>query len=77
MKSFSVIGAGKVGASLARALSGSWRLEKIYNRTSASKAIKFIGAGEIAETISECLSSDIIIFAVPDDAIQKVYSSVK
>lgn len=65
-----ILGAGKVGASLARALasSGAVELGSILNSTieSTLDAAAFIGAGNAAPSLSECLPADVWILGMED-----------
>jgi predicted short-subunit dehydrogenase-like oxidoreductase (DUF2520 family) len=72
-KSLSIIGAGKVGTTLAKL----WAAQKIFsiwdvlNRSAASgqAAVKFVGAGRAVAGYGDLLPADIYLIAAPDDKI--------
>jgi predicted short-subunit dehydrogenase-like oxidoreductase (DUF2520 family) len=72
-KSLAILGAGRVGRALARALhERGWSVAVVATRSEASarKAVKFIGAGRPHAGIPpQTLAAKVILIAVPDDAI--------
>lgn len=72
--SISIIGAGKVGSTLARLLSASgYQITAIYNRT-PEKAVSVANelGVSVAETLDEVLSADLIFLTVADDVIEAI-----
>ena len=74
MRTLNVIGAGKLGRTLARLWSerGVFRIGSVCNRSlaSASEATAFIGAGTAVADISSMAPADCWLVAVADDAIE-------
>jgi len=72
-KSLAILGAGRVGRALARALrERGWSIAVVAARTetSARKAVKFIRAGRpFAGIPPQSLAARVILVSVPDDAI--------
>ena len=72
-KSLAILGAGRVGRALARALhERGWSIPAVATRSEASarKAVKFIRAGRpFAGIPPQVLAARVILIAVPDDAI--------
>jgi predicted short-subunit dehydrogenase-like oxidoreductase (DUF2520 family) len=75
-KSLAILGAGRVGRALGRALRDcGWRIRVVAARSEASarKAAKFIGAGQPVAGISHhALTARTMIIGVPDDAIPEI-----
>jgi predicted short-subunit dehydrogenase-like oxidoreductase (DUF2520 family) len=74
MPSFlSIVGAGRVGRALGRALRRrGWRIGAVVTRSSqtAHAAVRFIGGGKAAATISaNVLDADVILITTPDGCI--------
>lgn len=73
MKTLNLIGAGKVGQSLAKLWlqQGLLNINQVLTRSmaSAQSAIDFIGAGQACENLALMQPADIIFLAVPDDVI--------
>ncbi len=71
-----IVGAGRVGRTLARKLRGlGWNIGVVVTRskTSASAAVRAIGAGAArGELTRSILAADIMLITTPDDAINKV-----
>lgn len=76
MKSLNLIGAGRVGSTLARLWhdSGRYQVQDVLTRSpaSASAAIGFIGAGRAPSQLSEMRAADVWLLAVPDRQIAPV-----
>jgi predicted short-subunit dehydrogenase-like oxidoreductase (DUF2520 family) len=76
MTSFSVIGAGRVGTSLALALTGKgWVLKVVADRdpAAAREARKAVGRGVATADIRRAArGADIVFVCVPDDAVKAV-----
>jgi predicted short-subunit dehydrogenase-like oxidoreductase (DUF2520 family) len=72
-KSLAILGAGRVGRALGRALhEHGWQIGAVTGRTEASarKAAKFIRAGRAFEHIpAQVVAAKVILVSVPDDAI--------
>jgi predicted short-subunit dehydrogenase-like oxidoreductase (DUF2520 family) len=72
-KSLAILGAGRVGRALGRALhEHGWRIAVVTARTDASarNAVKFIRAGRAFDHIPpQVVASKVILVSVPDDAI--------
>lgn len=72
MPTLNIIGCGKVGKVLARlwAENGTYDIQDILNRSheSASRAIDFIGAGQVADW-AELRPADVFMIGTPDDQI--------
>jgi predicted short-subunit dehydrogenase-like oxidoreductase (DUF2520 family) len=75
-KSLAILGAGRVGRALGRALRDrGWRIRAVATRSEATarKAAKFIGAGQpIAGISHRALTARTMLIAVPDDAIPEI-----
>jgi len=75
-KSLSIVGAGRVARALGRRLRElRWKIGAVVARTEpkARKAVRFIGGGRAQAGVSpQCLQSETILIAVPDDAIASV-----
>ena len=75
-KSLAIVGAGRVGCALGRSLrEKGWKIGAVVTRSkaTASKAVRFIGAGQAhAVTVRSLLASRVILVAVPDDEIAGV-----
>ena len=70
-----ILGAGRVGKSLAKALSMSgWKIRIIANRTmkSSTEAVKFIGAGKAVTIDSQQSPKGILLVCIPDDALKNL-----
>lgn len=78
MKTLALIGAGKVGQSLARLwhTHGVFKIMTVTNRTedSAARAVAFIGTGTPAKTPA---AADIYMIAVPDTEIESCARTLK
>lgn len=72
----SIVGAGRLGRSLARSLrERGWKIHSVVTRSEASarRAVRAIGEGRPRSTISsEVFLAPIILIAVPDSAIENV-----
>lgn len=72
-KTLTIIGAGKVGTTLARlwVKSSAFRLQEIMNASAAGtqRAIEVIGAGQAAGNYAELKQADVYLIATPDDRI--------
>jgi predicted short-subunit dehydrogenase-like oxidoreductase (DUF2520 family) len=72
----SVIGAGRVGQTIAKRLHKlGWRIGAVVtrSRTSARAAVRAIGAGTPHATLTpEALNADVILLSVADDALENV-----
>ncbi|HSA95160.1 MAG TPA: Rossmann-like and DUF2520 domain-containing protein [Acidobacteriota bacterium] len=70
---FSIVGAGRLGASLAAALvRRGWRIALIVDKDprAAREARRIVGAGRASASLSrESKPGEVVIIAVPDDAI--------
>lgn len=75
-RTLTIIGAGRVGRSLGRALSESgWRIFGVVTRSMpcARRAVRFIGKGHpFAGISSQALTPPFILIATPDSAIPRV-----
>lgn len=75
MKSFTIIGAGKVGCVIARTLvSSSWTLNSVFD-TAPEKArylVESLRVGTVAENLSSLRPADVIWLTVTDDQITPV-----
>ncbi len=75
-RTVSIIGAGRVGRSLGRALrERGWRIGTVVTRsaTSARAALRAIGDGTPQSRVTaDVLASDCVLIATPDDAIASV-----
>lgn len=76
MKSLNLIGAGRVGSTLARLWhdSGQYQVQDVLTRSAASAnaAIDFIGAGHAVDQLNELRAADVWLLAVPDRQIAPV-----
>lgn len=72
-RTVSIIGAGRVGRSLGRALrERGWRIGSVVTRssTSARAAVRAIGGGTpLVSVTADVLAASIVLIATPDDAI--------
>lgn len=72
-KQIAIVGAGRLGRTLARALRlKGYRIGPVVTRSkkTAQAAVRFIGAGKaLAKPGAELLASDIVIIGTPDDRI--------
>ncbi|MAZ88707.1 MAG: oxidoreductase [Cellvibrionaceae bacterium] len=83
MKRLNIIGAGKLGQTLAHLFHSQqlFRVESVINRSlsSAQQAVDFIGAGQAAEELRQAETADIWLIATADGDIdsvaQALYSS--
>eukprot|EP00124_Ichthyophonus_hoferi_P003848 Ihof_evm4s366 gene=Ihof_evmTU4s366 len=79
MPSFSVIGPGHVGATLAVALTRKgYNLKHVYSRSRlcAENIVKMVGAGRAMTDYSQALETDILLLTVPDSAIKSVSNAL-
>ncbi|QLG87150.1 DUF2520 domain-containing protein [Chitinibacter bivalviorum] len=80
MPSLNLIGAGRLGNSLAYLAhaSGQYQIAGIYSRSEASSiaAREFIGAGNVFENLAQLPPADLWLLAVPDGAIATVASQL-
>jgi len=77
--SVSFIGAGRVGSSLARALSTRGYEVNVLVRRSlarAEKTVARVGAGRASADVAEATEADIVFLTVPDSAIEQVCNDV-
>jgi len=76
LRTVSIIGAGRVGQTIARRLRKlGWRIGAVVTRSSASAraAVRIIGAGTPHSTLTrDALDADVIVMSVPDDALANV-----
>ncbi|HTP43164.1 MAG TPA: Rossmann-like and DUF2520 domain-containing protein [Candidatus Acidoferrum sp.] len=76
LRTVSIIGAGRVGQTIAMRLRKlGWRIGAIVTRSSASAraAVRIIGAGTPHSTLTrDALDADVILMSVPDDALDNV-----
>lgn len=74
MKRFNIIGAGRVGKTLARliALKNIGKINSVYNRTQAEalKSVAFIGDGRAVSALLDVQPADITFITTPDDYIE-------
>jgi predicted short-subunit dehydrogenase-like oxidoreductase (DUF2520 family) len=74
MKTINILGAGRLGKSLGRALrqAGLARIQCVLNRTldSAQRATNFIGEGRPVSNATDLAPADWIVIATPDDTIE-------
>jgi predicted short-subunit dehydrogenase-like oxidoreductase (DUF2520 family) len=79
-RSVSIVGAGRLGRSLARRLHRlGWRTSAIVTRseTTSRDAVRFIGAGSSHTSLTrEILEADVILLTVPDGALARVARSL-
>src|SRR5580700_6852749 len=75
-RTISIIGAGRVGQSIAKRLRKlGWRIGAVVTRSrrSAQAATRAIGAGTPHATLTpEALDADVILLSVPDDVLENV-----
>jgi predicted short-subunit dehydrogenase-like oxidoreductase (DUF2520 family) len=75
-RSVSIVGAGRVGRTLARGLRpAGWRIGAVLTRSAATarSAVRAIGAGVGCEGLTrDLLASDVILIATPDSALGSV-----
>lgn len=70
-----IVGAGRVGKSLAKALRiKGWKIGLIANRSfkSSERAVKFIGEGKPTTTKSEEFPEGILLVCLPDDTLENL-----
>ncbi|WP_410498912.1 Rossmann-like and DUF2520 domain-containing protein [Chitinibacter sp. S2-10] len=76
MHTINLIGAGRLGQSIAKLVqqSGQYRLAGLYSRSLASSTAAgiWIGAGEVAAQLGDLPAADLWLIAVPDGAIAAV-----
>lgn len=76
MKSLNLIGAGRVGKTLARLWhdSGRYRVQDVLTRSgpSADEAVRFIGAGRAVSDLNDVQAADVWMLAVPDRQIADI-----
>ena len=75
-RTISIIGAGRVGQSIAKRLRKlGWRIGAVVTRSrrSAHAAVRAIGAGTPHAALTpEALDADLVLLSVPDDVLQNV-----
>jgi len=75
-RSVSIVGAGRLGRALGRALRRlGWRIGAVVTRSAAHSraAVRAIGAGQPFATLtSAVMDADVILLATPDDALEEV-----
>jgi predicted short-subunit dehydrogenase-like oxidoreductase (DUF2520 family) len=75
-RSVSIVGAGRLGRALGRALRRlGWRVGPVVTRSAAHSraAVRAIGAGTAFATLtSEVMDADVILLATPDDVLGEV-----
>ena len=75
-RSVSIVGAGRLGRALGRALHRlGWRIGAVVTRSAAHSraAVRAIGAGQPFATLtSAVMDADVILLATPDDALAEV-----
>jgi len=80
MKAFSIVGAGRLGTTLAAALvRRGWKLEIIVDRRAgaAREARRIIGAGRVSTSpLAAAKAEGTVIIAVPDDAVGRAASAL-
>lgn len=80
MKAFSIVGAGRLGTTLAAALvRRGWKLEVIVDRRAgaAREARRIIGAGRVSTSpLAAAKAEGTVIIAVPDDSIAAVTATL-
>ncbi|MCX6573594.1 MAG: DUF2520 domain-containing protein, partial [Candidatus Aminicenantes bacterium] len=80
MKAFSIVGAGRLGTTLAAALvRRGWKLEVIVDRRAgaAREARRIIGAGRVSTSpLAAAKAEGTVIIAVPDDAVGRAASAL-
>lgn len=79
-RTISIIGAGRVGATLGRRLHQlGWRIGAVVTRSAATsrRAVRAMGAGQpLAHLSREVLAADVILLATPDAALASVARSL-
>lgn len=80
MKTFSVVGAGRLGTSLAAALvRRGWRLRALVDRdlAAARESRRIVGAGRAsADPAAAAAAPGLLVIAVPDDAIGRAAAAL-
>jgi predicted short-subunit dehydrogenase-like oxidoreductase (DUF2520 family) len=80
MRTFSIVGAGRLGTSLGAALvRRGWKIALIVDRDgrAAREGRRIIGAGRAAATIGRTARpGEVVIIAVPDEAVGRVAASL-
>jgi len=75
-RTLSIIGAGRVGQTIARRLrERGWRIRAVVTRSPARAraAVRFIGAGKPQSVLrADALDADVILIATPDGALEKI-----
>jgi predicted short-subunit dehydrogenase-like oxidoreductase (DUF2520 family) len=81
LKTLNIIGAGRVGRSLAHLWhkQGVFAIQDVLTRSqaSAAEAVKFIGAGHAVVHMSDIRTADVWMLAVPDGQINAVAHLIK
>lgn len=81
MKTLNIIGAGRVGRSLAHLWhkQGFFSIQDVLTRSkpSAEEAVQFIGAGRAVTAMSDMRVADVWMLAVPDSQIKIVANLIK
>ncbi|MEN6311675.1 MAG: NAD(P)-binding domain-containing protein, partial [Acidobacteriota bacterium] len=75
MRTFSIVGAGRLGTSLAAALSKKgWNLEVIADRDplAAREGRRIVGRGRATADLSKAGRADVLFVCVPDDSLEAV-----
>lgn len=76
MLTINILGAGRVGQTLARLFRDfdQFKIASVYTRSAKTgqKAVDFIGAGQAISNLRELADADIWMLTVPDDEIQEV-----
>ncbi|MGH9794226.1 MAG: Rossmann-like and DUF2520 domain-containing protein [Candidatus Acidiferrales bacterium] len=78
-KTLSIIGAGRVGRALGRALrERGWRIATVVTRSRATAraAVRAIGAGTPGTANTPALAADVILIAAPDRAIAQIANQI-
>lgn len=80
LPTLSIIGAGSVGKTLSKLWHSHHicRIEQVYctSHISAEAAVDFIGAGRAISRLTQLHSSDYLLIATPDDAIEAVIKTL-
>ncbi|MEN6561638.1 MAG: Rossmann-like and DUF2520 domain-containing protein [Acidobacteriota bacterium] len=80
MKKFSIVGAGRLGTSLAAALvRRGWELEVVADRDvrAARESRRIIGRGRVSASLAAAAAArGLVIIAVPDDAVGRAAASL-
>lgn len=73
-KSVHIIGAGKVGQTLARILQagGAWQLSSVYSRSNGAQLVAQAGAGRTVAEVPELPPADLVLLTVSDNALAGV-----